>query len=127
MCRRVVIGAVLTVKRLSLMKVPLAQVILQRFFCNHHVLLLHVMLELLMETVKSMNELVFARMHLPTLRAQERLMDKLLTAHELMLLVCEVVVIFLTAYRMIISVDLDVFQTLTAQWNLMIHALWTLK
>lgn len=67
MCGRVVVWAVIAIERLSLLKLSKAQIVLQRFFRNHHVLLLHVVLELLVKTVQSVNELVFARVHLPTL------------------------------------------------------------
>lgn len=72
--------------------------------------------------MKSVDEFVFAGMHRPTLWTQHWLMSELLNVHELLL----AVVVVLTAYRMIICVDFDIFQALTTQRELMIH-LRTLK
>lgn len=81
---RVVIRTVIAVQRLSFVHLPDPDVLLQRFFRNHHMLLLHVILILLMKTVQSMDEFVLARMHQSTLRTMVRLMRiLLLLVHEL--------------------------------------------
>lgn len=110
------------VEGLRLENLPHSEIILKRLLCDHQLLLLHIMLELLVKAVQSMNEFVLALLYHSPLRTQlMRLMHKLLAAHELTLLVGVIVVEILTAYRVIVGVDLDVLQTLTAQRDLMIH------
>lgn len=82
-----------------------------------------------MEAVQSMNEFILVGRNKTALGTMMGLMDVLLWAvHELILLICEAVVKVLTTDRMIVGVDLDVFQALTAQRKLMlINILRTLK
>lgn len=120
----VVIRAVLVLQGSRFLQLPHPYVILQRFFRNHHLLLLHIVLELLVKTVQSMDELVFTGMSHPTLWTMMRRMRILLVVHELILLVGVVVIVVLTTNRVIIRVDLNVFKTLTAQWELMLAHAW---
>lgn len=106
---RVMIRTVI-VQRLRLLHLSHSHVLLQLF-------LLHIVLELLVETVKAMDEFVLAWMHRSTLRTKLHLMHILLLSVDvLIVLIREVVVVLLTADRVIVvGVDLDVLQTLTAQ------------
>lgn len=121
----IVIWTVVVIQCLRLHHLSDSIVLLQRFFRDHQMFLLHVMLILLMEAVQAMDELVLARMHWSTRRSQQGLVSVLLAAHEL-LLVGEIEIL-LAAYRVVISVYLDILETLTAQWKLVRHALRTLQ
>lgn len=121
----VVIWTVVVIQRLRLHHLSDSNVFLQRFLCDHQMFLLHVMLILLMEAVQAVDELVLARVQRSTRWSQKGLVSKLLAAHELLLVVK--IEIFLAADRVVISVYLDIFQTLTAQWKLVRHALRTLQ
>lgn len=119
---RVVVWTVM-IECLRLLGLSHPVVFLQRLLGgDHQMLLLHVMLELLVKAVQSINEFVLALMHHHSaLRTQMRLMHKLLTAHELTVLVGVVVVELVTADRVVVArVDLDVLQTLAAQRHLMV-------
>lgn len=123
MCWRVMVRAVIVVQRLRLLHLSDPNIFLQLFL---HLLLLHVVLKLLMKTVQSMNEFVIARMCRSSLWTQMWLVHELLLLllpiHVLIVLIREIVVIFLTADRVIVGgVDLNILQTLTAQRQLMMH------
>lgn len=120
---RVVVRTVLIMQRLSFLKLPHPDVVLQ-------LLLLHVVLELLVEAVQSVDEFVLTGMHGdPALGTVMSRMAVLRAAHELILLVGVAVVVVLTTNRVIVRVDLDVLEALTAQRELMMlaHARRTLE
>lgn len=124
MCRRVVVRTVIVVQRLRFLHLPHPDVVLHRLL---QLLLLHVVLELLMKAVQPMDEFILARMDDAMLRTQVRLVH-VLTAQELAVLAGEVAVVLLTADRVVVGVDLDVLQALTAQRDLMlVHVRRALK